>query len=93
MTGPRPRPPEGVRKRNPHRRTCRAIGAATTGGLTIFLALTSGLTAAVWGVTIGWAAGAVSTTAIALRPIRRSDDRVLQAGATAPSALPGPSPD
>ena len=72
---------------------CRAIGAATTGGLTIFLALTSGLTAAVWGVTIGWAAGAVSTTAIALRPIRRSDDRVLQAGATAPSALPGPSPD
>jgi O-antigen/teichoic acid export membrane protein len=66
----------------------RAIAAASTGVLTLTLAVTSGLTAAVWGVTIGWATGAVSITAIALRP-KRGADRESKAAASSATALEG----
>jgi O-antigen/teichoic acid export membrane protein len=70
----------------------RAIAAASTGVLTITLALVSGLTAAVWGVTIAWATGAVSITVFALRP-NRPPDRGLQAATSPATALRGRSAD
>lgn len=49
----------------------RAISAASTGALTVPLALASGLTAAVWGLAIASAIGAISIIVPALRPPRR----------------------
>jgi O-antigen/teichoic acid export membrane protein len=70
----------------------RAIGATCTGVLTITLALASGLTAAVWGVTIGWAAGTASIVVLALRP-PRLHHRLGQAAASVADAPPGRSAD
>jgi len=68
----------------------RAISAASTVVLTITLAVTSGLTAAVWGMTIAWATGVVSIMAFALRKPR--DDRESQAAASSATTLAGRQP-
>jgi O-antigen/teichoic acid export membrane protein len=60
----------------------RGISASFTVVLTITLALASGLTAAVWGMTIAWATGAASLTACALW-LNRGPDRSLPTGSAA----------
>jgi O-antigen/teichoic acid export membrane protein len=70
----------------------RAIATASTGVLTLTLAITSGLTAAVWGVTLGWATGAVTITSRALRP-RLPDEPESQPATSTATMLPGPTAD
>jgi O-antigen/teichoic acid export membrane protein len=70
----------------------RAIATASTGVLTITLAITSGLTAAVWGVTLGWATGAVTITSRALRP-RLPDEPESQPATYTATMLSGPTAD
>jgi O-antigen/teichoic acid export membrane protein len=69
----------------------RAISAASTGALTVTLALASGLTAAVWGLAIASATGAISIIVLALKPPRRSDPALWAAASTAVTLPPQPA--
>ena len=60
----------------------RVVGAVSTMVLAIALAVASGLTAAAWGLTVAGTIGALTSTALALRPGRERDPGGAPAAST-----------